>query len=285
MTGFGRAEGVVNGRKVTVEVRALNSRQLDLSVKTPGLFRELEMDLRALAADVVVRGKADLTVTQEGTAEQQRAAFDRELIRSYHEELRAIAEEVAPGERSDLLSLILRLPDVLTTAADRIDEAGKEALLALVSEALRGFNEFRASEGSKLREELAGRVGAIGELLGEVEGLDGARMDRTRDRLRGKLAELKVEVDPERFEQELVFYLEKLDITEEKMRLRTHCDYFLETMASGSIQGRKLNFITQEMGREINTLGSKANDSVIQRLVVRMKDELEKVKEQVLNVL
>ncbi len=285
MTGFGRAEGVVKDRKVVVEVRSLNSKQLDLLVKLPGAFREKEAELRQLASERIVRGKAEVVVTYEGATESRRATFDSALVKAYYEELRAIAAEVAPDDQTDLLAHVLRMPDVVTTATEQMGEEDHGALSALIQQALEAFDGFRLNEGARLRDELAERVRLIGELLDEAAELDAGRSDRTRERLRAKLADLKVNVDQDRFEQELVYYLEKLDITEEKVRLRAHCTYFLETMDGDTQQGRKLNFIGQEMGREINTLGSKANDAVIQRLVVRMKDELEKVKEQVLNIL
>jgi len=285
MTGFGRAEGVVKDRKVTVEVRSLNSKQLDLLVKLPGVFREKEAELRQLASELVMRGKAELIMNQEQGSDTRRTTFDRDLVQAYYTELRSIANEVAPDADTDLLAHVLRMPDVMTTRTEVLEESEWEDLLALVRQALSSYDGFRLNEGARLLDELAARVQRIEQLLIEAEALDAVRTDRTRERLRAKLADLQVNVDQDRFEQELVYYLEKLDITEEKVRLRAHCTYFQETMAGDDQQGRKLNFIAQEMGREINTLGSKANDAAIQRVVVLMKDELEKVKEQVLNVL
>jgi uncharacterized protein (TIGR00255 family) len=285
MTGFGRAEGVVKDRKVTVEVRSLNSKQLDLLVKLPGVFREKEAELRQLAGERVMRGKAELIMIQEQGSDTRRTTFDGDLVKVYYDELRTIRDSVAPDDTTDLLAQVLRMPDVMTTRTEVLEESEWEALLALVRQALASYDGFRLNEGARLLDELAARVQRIEALLIEAEALDLSRTDRTRDRLRAKLADLQVNVDQDRFEQELVYYLEKLDITEEKVRLRAHCTYFQETMAGDDQQGRKLNFIAQEMGREINTLGSKANDAAIQRVVVLMKDELEKVKEQVLNVL
>jgi uncharacterized protein (TIGR00255 family) len=285
MTGFGRAEGVVKDRKVTVEVRSLNSKQLDLLVKLPGAYREKEAEVRQQAGELVVRGKAEVIVHHEQGSDTRRTTFDRELIQAYYTELRSIAHSVAPDHNTDLLSQVLRMPDVMTTRTEVLEESEWEALIALVRQALGSYDGFRLNEGARLLDELAGRVKRIEQLLIEAETQDAVRTDRTRERLRAKLADLQLNVDQDRFEQELVYYLEKLDITEEKVRLRAHCTYFQETMAGDDQQGRKLNFIAQEMGREINTLGSKANDAAIQRVVVLMKDELEKVKEQVLNVL
>jgi len=285
MTGFGRAEGVANERKITVEVRSLNSKQLDLMLKVPAPYKEREVELRQWAGECVVRGKAELVIGCEQHQLAKRTTFDRELLRAYYQELQEIAGDVAPGVGTDLFAHALRMPDVTSTANERLDEREWLVVSELVRKALKDFDGFRGSEGQRLLDELKARVDRIARLLGEVEVLDQGRTDRTRERLLAKLNDLQVNVDADRFEQELVYYLEKLDITEEKVRLRSHCTFFTETLTNDDHQGRKLGFIGQEMGREINTLGSKANDSAIQRLVVQMKDELEKIKEQVLNVL
>jgi uncharacterized protein (TIGR00255 family) len=285
MTGFGRAEGVVNDRKVTVEVRSLNSKQLDLLLKVPSMLREKEAELRGIAGEMIVRGKAEVVLNAELLHAEKRTSFDRDLIKAYHAELKAIAQETDPAAGTDILGLVLRMPDVSTTQRDQLTDAEWTTLRGLVHDALKGFDAFRRSEGQRLHDDLAGRVGHILHQLHQVEGLDQGRAERTRERLRTKLAELQATVDQDRFEQELVFYLEKMDVNEEKVRLRSHCTYFMETLEGDDAQGRKLGFIAQEMGREINTLGSKANDATIQRCVVLMKDELEKIKEQVLNVL
>jgi uncharacterized protein (TIGR00255 family) len=285
MTGFGRAEGVVRDRKVTVEIRSLNSKQLDLLLKAPGIFKEREQDLRQVIGERAVRGKVEAFVGAESMQAAKRTAFDAGLVKAYYQELRAIRDEVAPDAATDLLAQVLRMPDVAVTASERLTDEDWAGLRALVATALDAFDRFRCEEGAKLAHELSQRVNAIAALLVEVEALDRGRMDRTRERLLAKLADLRVQVDESRFEQELVYYLEKLDVTEEKVRLRAHCDYFTETLVADEPQGRKLGFIAQEIGREINTLGSKANDAAMQRLVVRMKDELEKIKEQSLNVL
>ena len=285
MTGFGRAEGVVRDRKITVELRSLNSKQLDLFLKLPGVFKERENELRGWISEQAVRGKVEVFVSGESLHATKHTTFDRELIRAYYAELKEIADATAPDAKTDLLAQVLRMPDVSTTASERVDDEEWASVRTLVADALKAFDGFRKSEGARLEEELTARVRGIEQLLTEVEALDGGRTDRTRERLQGKLADLRVEVDKDRFEQELIYYLEKLDITEEKVRLRSHCTYFVETLHGDDQHGRKLGFIGQEMGREINTIGSKANDAAIQRLVVRMKDELEKVKEQVLNVL
>ena len=285
MTGFGRSEGVVNERKVTVELRSLNSKQLDLLVKVPGIYKDREAELRLLVGEHLQRGKVELVVACEQPQGVQRARLDRALLRTYLDELRSIAQEIAPEATTDLFAQALRMHEASVAPVERVGEEEWSAVVGLVHRALSDMGRFRSSEGERLAAELHGRVDRISELLAQVEAMDEGRSERTRERLRSKLNDLRQEVDEGRFEQELVYYLEKLDITEEKVRLRSHCTYFLETLATDDAQGRKLGFIAQEMGREINTLGSKANDAVIQRSVVHMKDELEKIKEQVLNVL
>lgn len=285
MTGFGRAEGVVNDKKVTVEVRSLNSKQLDLFVKVPGAYKEKDAELRLWASEQVVRGKAEVYINSEPAPGAKRSNFDAALVRTYYDELRAITEAIDPAARPDLMSFVLRMPDVMNSGREEFNETEWAAIMTLAKDAMRAFIDFREAEGRKLHDDMHARVEHISALLAEIDAQDSGRAERTRERIRARLAELQAKVDQDRFEQELVFYLEKMDINEEKVRLRTHCAYFLETLEKEEQQGRKLGFITQEMGREINTLGSKANDAPMQRNVVLMKDELEKIKEQVLNVL
>lgn len=285
MTGFGRAEGSINGKKITVELRSLNSKGLDLMLKLAPLYREKESELRQWANERLVRGKVDVYIGAEETVVQKRTSFDAQLVKQYHDELEAIRQSVARNSATDVLGIVLRMPDVSRSASEELDEAEWALVKQLLDEAHKAFQAFRASEGLQLFNELSSRVNSITALLTEVEPLDAGRATKTRDKLLTKLQELQVNVDKDRFEQELIFYLEKMDVSEEKMRLRTHCTYFLDTARNEEQQGRKLGFIAQEVGREVNTLGSKANDAAIQQLVVRMKDELEKIKEQVLNVL
>lgn len=285
MTGFGRAEGLVGGKKATVELRSLNSKQLDLLVKLPTLWRDREADVRQWCAGRVLRGKAELSVALEGGSAQRRSTFDAALVKAYYDELRDVVKGVDPQAPTDLMALVLRMPDVVTTAQEQSGPGEWEAVMSLMEQAWQGFEAFRRSEGDRLGAELAQRTANISGLLAEVEAMDGGRVERVRERIRGKLEELQAKVDRDRLEQELVFYIEKLDVSEEKLRLATHCNYFLRTLEQEEGQGRKLAFIAQEMGREINTLGSKANDAAMQQRVVLMKDELEKIKEQVLNVL
>lgn len=285
MTGFGRAEGIVAEKKVTVEVRSLNSKQLDLFIKLPGLYREKDAELRQWAGEEVVRGKSEIVVNSELAPGVKRSHFDALLVREYYLELRSILNNVDKDAKTDLMQVVLRLPDVQNTGREDLTDLEWTGVQKLIHDAMRAFNAFREAEGRKLNDDLRQRVEHISALLVEIDGQDSGRAERTRERIRSRLAELQAKVDQDRFEQELVFYLEKMDINEEKVRLRAHCTYFLETLENEQQQGRKLGFITQEMGREINTLGSKANDAAMQRNVVLMKDELEKIKEQVLNVL
>lgn len=285
MTGFGRAEGSINGKKITVELRSLNSKGLDLMLKLAPLYREKESELRQWANERLVRGKVDVYIGAEETVVQKRTSFDAQLVKQYHDELEAIRQSVARNSATDVLGIVLRMPDVSRSASEELDETEWALVKQLLDEAHKAFQAFRASEGLQLFNELSSRVNSITALLTEVEPLDAGRAAKTREKLLSKLQELQVNVDKDRFEQELIFYLEKMDVSEEKMRLRTHCTYFLDTARNEEQQGRKLGFIAQEIGREVNTLGSKANDAAIQQLVVRMKDELEKIKEQVLNVL
>ncbi|MBP6389509.1 MAG: YicC family protein [Flavobacteriales bacterium] len=285
MTGFGRAEGAVGERKVSVELRSLNSKQLDLLVKLPSAYREKEAELRAWLADRIVRGKAELFVALDRAANGKRNAYDPETVRIQYAQLKALADSVAPGHVTDLLGIVLRQAEQTPPAEETVDPAEWEGILALIHQAVEDFSSYRTEEGQRLMEDLRATVARVGVLMDEIATLDQGRTDKVRERLRTKVEELSTTVDRDRFEQELTYYLEKFDINEEKVRLRAHCAYFLETLAAPDQQGRKLGFISQEMGREMNTIGSKANDAPIQKLVVRMKDDLEKIKEQLLNVL
>jgi uncharacterized protein (TIGR00255 family) len=284
MTGFGRAEGVVAERKVSVEVRSLNSRQLDLQMRLPAVFKAHDTAVRQLVGERIVRGKAELAIVREPAAGHT-GLLDHARVKAYHAEFTALARELGVPATSELLALALRMPDVLSGTVEEAGDTEWETVAVLVRNALDAFDQYRLDEGGKLAADLRERVRMITDLLNEVAALDQGRVERARQRLKARLDEAAIAVDHDRFEQELIHHLEKLDINEEKVRLAAHCTYFLETMDGDEQHGRKLGFIAQEMGREINTIGSKANDAAIQRLVVRMKDELEKIKEQVLNVL
>ena len=286
MTGFGKSEISLPTKKITVEVRSLNSKQLDLSVKLPGIYRSYEFDIRSKAAAAIVRGKSDISITVENTAVQTSATVNKELFREYlHQVSDALAFSGADAAYDAILPVVMRMPDVVSTQADDISEEEHAALMQAVDEALAHFSSFREQEGAILIADLLKHVDNIEDYKLQVEPYEQARCETIRNRIREHLAQLQVEVDQNRLEQEMIFYIEKLDITEEKVRLKNHCRYFREVASSEEAAGRKLGFIAQEMGREINTLGSKANEANMQILVVKMKDELEKIKEQVLNIL
>lgn len=288
MTAYGRGSASSGILRVEVEVRSVNSKFLDLRLKYPNAYREREMDLRQMLAAGIERGKADVTIQLSGSDHAVEApAIDAVLFRRYAREILALAGELglAPG---DTVMQILRIPQVVTLADVQLSEEEWQLTVEALEEALYQFNRFRSDEGQALARDLSTRLDNILALIDEVTPLENDRIHRTRQRIRQNLAEFleNEQVDENRFEQEILFYLEKMDITEEKVRLAQHCRYFLDEMAAdGKDKGRKLNFITQEIGREINTLGAKAYDSGIQQIVVLMKNELEKVKEQLANIL
>lgn len=282
MTGFGKATLQLPSKKITVEVKSLNSKGLDLNVRMPSVYRELELGLRNEIATRLERGKVDFSVYVEMTGEQTSTKINVPIVKAYIQQMRAV---IADADETELMKMAVRMPDALKTERDEIDENDWVEIKKVIEEALNNIAQFRVDEGKSLENEFQLRIGNIRQYMSEALALDPERMQAIKDRLQTAIDELKVNVDENRFEQELIFYLEKLDITEEKVRLTTHLDYFLETIKGTEANGRKLGFITQEMGREINTMGSKANHAQMQKLVVMMKDELEKIKEQVLNVL
>lgn len=286
MTGFGRAQRVTSQRKITVEVRSLNSKQLDLSTRVPSLYREHEVTIRSAAAKVIERGKSDITVTfQNLDNSASNCTINHDLFRSYYRELEGLLSEVGGDSCNEhLLACTLRIPEVTNSAVVEIDATEVAALNEAVAEALDNYDNFRKSEGEALMTDLMERITVIEKLSAQIPQYEGERIETVRARLLDNLAKLSVEIDQNRLEQELIYYLEKYDVTEEKVRLRRHLEYFREE-ATQPGAGRKLGFITQEIGREINTTGSKANHAEIQKLVVAMKDELEKIKEQLLNIL
>ena len=290
MTGFGKAEVEIRNKKITVEIRSLNSKQLDLALKLPAIYRQSEYEIRNLIQQRLQRGKVDLFVTVESQAVETSAHINREVFAAYAEQLREAAAGAgldcrAAGWDAAALQTLMRLPDVVSTEAETISDEEHAALLKAVGEAASRLDAFRVQEGATLIADLLRRVDLIEQYKNEVVPFEQARTQTIRARILDNLSKLPVEVDRNRLEQEMIFYLEKLDITEEKVRLQNHCRYFREVAASEEAVGRKLGFIAQEMGREINTMGSKANETNIQILVVKMKDELEKIKEQVLNIL
>ena len=286
MTGFGKGEISLPNKKITVEVRSLNSKQLDLSVRMPGIYRQKEFDLRSAAAAAIQRGKADITVTVENTTVSTSATVNKEIFAEYIRQVNdALTYSGVSAEYDAIIPAVLRMPEVVSAQADNLSDEESAALMQALELALVQFNSFREQEGATLIADLLRRVDMIEEYKRQVEPFEATRAETIKNRIRENLAQLKVDVDTNRLEQEMIFYIEKLDITEEKVRLANHCNYFREVAASEEAVGRKLGFIAQEMGREINTLGSKANEANMQILVVKMKDELEKIKEQVLNIL
>ncbi|WP_302151281.1 YicC/YloC family endoribonuclease [uncultured Alistipes sp.] len=290
MTGFGKGEASFGTKKITVELRSLNSKQLDLNIKLPALYRQSETELRNLVSQRLQRGKVDVFVTVESQQTETSAHINKEVLAAYAAELREAARyaklnDAGVGYDSAALQVLMRLPDVVSVEAERVTEEESAALLAAATDAVERLDAFRMQEGAVLIADLLRRVDLIETFREEVVPFEKARTETIRARILDNLSKLGVEVDRNRLEQEMIYYLEKLDITEEKVRLANHCRYFREVAAGEEAPGRKLGFIAQEMGREINTMGSKANESNIQILVVRMKDELEKIKEQVLNIL
>jgi uncharacterized protein (TIGR00255 family) len=282
MTGFGKATLQLPTKKITVEVKSLNSKGLDLNVRMPSLYREMELGLRTEIALKLERGKIDFSIFIENTAEQTSTKVNVPIIKAYIAQMKAV---IADADETELMKMAVRMPDALKTERDEINENDWFEIQKVIKEALVNIGNFRQDEGLSLEKEFQLRIGNIRQYMNDALALDPERVQAIKDRLQTAISELKVNVDENRFEQELIYYLEKLDITEEKVRLTNHLDYFLETIKGTEANGRKLGFITQEMGREINTMGSKSNHAQMQKLVVMMKDELEKIKEQVLNVL
>ena len=285
MTGFGKGEVSLPSKKITVEVRSLNSKQLDLAVRMPGIFRQKEFELRSVAAAAIQRGKADITVTVENTAVSTSATVNKEIFGEYMRQVNeALIYSGVSADYDAIVPAVLRMPEVVSAQTESLTEEESAALMQALNIALEQFNSFREQEGATLIADLLRRVDLIEEYKRQVEPFEATRAETIKNRIRENLAQLKVDIDTNRLEQEMIFYIEKLDITEEKVRLSNHCNYFREVAAAEEAVGRKLGFIAQEMGREINTLGSKSNEANMQILVVKMKDELEKIKEQVLNI-
>ncbi len=286
MTGFGKGEATLRNKKITVEIRSLNSKQLDLSLRLPAVYRQSEYEIRNLIARTIQRGKVDVFVSVESQSVETPARINREVFREYLRQMNdTLSFSGIDAGYDAILPVIMRLPDVVATEAEAISEEEHAGLIAAVEAAAAQLDAFRAQEGAILIADLLRRVELIEQYREEVVPFEKARTETVKARILDNLSKLAVDVDRNRLEQEMIFYLEKLDITEEKVRLTNHCNYFREVASSEEGAGRKLGFIAQEMGREINTMGSKANEPNIQILVVKMKDELEKIKEQVLNIL
>lgn len=286
MTGFGKSTTEINGKKITAEIKSLNSKQMDLSVRIPQQLRERELTLRSLVAKKLERGKVDLTITLESITNDVPVSINKTLARQYKLQIEQMSQELNIPLPTDWYATLLRLPDVLKQDTTETDEKELSALDSVVESAIEHLIEFRTQEGKRLELFFKEKIACIQALLDEVPQYEEERIVKIKARIQEALEKLEnVDYDKNRFEQEMIFYIEKLDITEEKIRLQNHLDYFLTTMANGSGQGKKLGFISQEMGREINTMGSKANNAELQKVVVKMKDQLEQIKEQVLNVM
>ena len=286
MTGFGKSEVVINGKTITAEIRSLNSKQLDLGLKTPVAYRELENDIRSLVSKRVVRGKVDLLVSVVSTEVATASRIDKPLFAAYIKQMNeALAYAGVEVDYEAIVPVVMKMPNVIQNDVTDTSDEEKKAVMAAVEGAIDRLDAFRKQEGAILIADLLRRVDLIEQMRNEIIPFEVARTEAIRNRIRESIDKLGVEVDNNRLEQEMIFYIEKLDITEEKVRLENHCKYFREVAHNEEQAGRKLGFIAQEMGREINTTGSKANQHDIQKLVVKMKDELEKIKEQVLNIL
>ena len=287
MTGFGRATSTINDKTITVEIRSLNSKFTDVRFKMPQAYKDKEHILRKLVSDKAQRGKIDVTIDLKSLNGDGEYALNQALFTKYYKELHQLSNELSMPQ-ADIMQAILRIPNVVSSAQDEVDDSEWQAVLDTINEALANFTAFRLEEGTAMEKDCRARIDSILSLLSELEPMESSRVEKLRQRIHKHMDEYvgKDNIDANRFEQEILYYLEKMDITEEKVRLAQHCKYFIEVLDSKeTIKGRKISFISQEMGREINTLGSKANSSDIQRSVVKMKDELEKIKEQVLNTI
>ena len=286
MTGFGKGEATCENRKFRVELRSLNSKQLDLSIKLPSKYRAAEAEVRNIITRELQRGKVDCYVSIESAVAETSSHINREAFKAYAKELRDVCSENAVIADSEyFLNAILRMPDVVTSEEQEVSDEELRAIVEATIQACQQLDAFRVQEGAILINDLLRRIDLIEQYRHEVEPFETSRVDVIKNRIRENIQKLSIDVDSNRLEQEMIFYIEKLDITEEKVRLDNHCNYFREVAASEDAPGRKLGFIAQELGREINTMGSKSNEANMQRLVVMMKDELEKIKEQVLNIL
>ncbi len=291
MTGYGKALAELPGKKLLIEIKSLNSKGLDLSVKLPGAFREKEMEIRTLLSQRLNRGKIELYVSAEKSPDTTSYSINKPVFLLYYTELKSLLSELKEEDQGRLLPAILKIPDVLQNEKAEFEETDWTKIAEGIENALVSVEEFRSAEGYILETDLRVRVQLILDLLNSIVPFEENRLNDIRDRIRNGFQNvvqsdmLPTKPDENRFEQELIYYIERLDITEEKVRLKKHCDYFMETLDEQTSQGKKLGFVCQEIGREINTIGSKANDAGIQKIVVQMKDELEKIKEQLLNIL
>ncbi|WP_291859931.1 YicC/YloC family endoribonuclease [Marinilabilia sp.] len=287
MTGFGKSVCELPAKRITIEIKSLNSKQLDINTRVPNLYREKDLAMRNIISQKLQRGKVDVTFYVESMIPDKIPQVNEEVIGAYHSQLKSVADKLNIGDNTDFLRLIMPLPDTMKTPPAELAEEEWQTVSSALNEAIDHLNSFRLQEGESMQKDVTARSTSIKNLLEEIAPFEKQRTEKIKNRIKENLSEFNnnTSVDENRFEQELIYYLEKLDISEEKVRLGNHIQYFNETMDEGDAVGKKLGFIAQEMGREINTLGSKANDSDIQHIVVKMKDDLEKIKEQILNIL
>lgn len=286
MTGFGKATAELLNKKITVEIKSLNSKQLDLSVRIPSIYKEHELSVRSLIAQKLERGKVDFAIYIENTGKETTSQINQNILESYYKQIKESSEKLGIDVPSDWFQVLLRLPDVLKYEIQEADESEWKEVLNTINKAIDQLIEFRKQEGAMLKGLFEQKIANISALQSSIEKYENERIEKVKVRITEALEKIEnFDYDKNRFEQEMIYYIEKLDINEEKSRLSNHLKYFLETINSGSGQGKKLGFITQEIGREINTMGSKSNHAEMQQIVVQMKDELEQIKEQVLNVL
>tara|TARA_B100000886_G_scaffold338813_1_gene302535 strand:+ start:1493 stop:2344 length:852 start_codon:yes stop_codon:yes gene_type:complete len=283
MTGYGKAETNAKNKKFTVEIKSLNSKQIDMNVRVPGSYRDKELNIRKLLSTALSRGKIDCSLFVEYTGTEKIANINAEVVKKYYRDLQNIADELDNSD--ELMSTVMRMPEVMKVEKEEIDPQEWKTIESLIQQAASALTQFRENEGQSLAKDFKIRIENIHSLLLSIEKKEQQRITNIKERFVEKLSELKSNFDESRLEQELIYYLEKLDITEEIVRLFNHLNYFLETMNSDISEGKKLGFICQEIGREVNTIGSKSNNAKMQQQVVQMKDELEKIKEQILNVL
>lgn len=281
MTGFGKTETQWEDKNLSVEIRSLNSKNADINLRTPSYLREMDTEIRKRIAQQLHRGKIDLNIFIEFNGQNTPSTINTSVVKSYIGQLK----EIGDVSENEMMAIAMRLPDTLSSERETLQEVEKEAIFNLLNQVIKDIESYRRDEGKALEKDFLKRIDLIEGHLTSVIKIDPERSDKIEQKLRSALDDLKIEVDTNRFEQELIFYLEKFDITEEKVRLKNHLDYFKEVMKNDFPNGKKLGFIAQEMGREINTIGSKANHAELQKVVVQMKDELEKIKEQLLNVL
>lgn len=286
MTGFGKATCEVGTKKLTIEIKSLNSKQLDLFSRLPNIYKEKELELRNYVAQKLERGKVEFSISMDSINGAQPNQINKTLVKSYYEEIKSLSQELGVEPPADWMRILLKMPDVMKMEAAELEETDWKIIRMAFEEAVDNLIEFRQKEGESLKKVFLQKIENIRNLLVQVEPYEKERVEKIKTRILENLSSLKqVEIDKNRFEQEMIYYIEKLDVNEEKNRLRQHLDYFVETMNAEGASGKKLGFIAQEIGREINTLGSKSNHPEMQKIVVMMKDELEQIKEQVLNVL